>query len=60
MILLPTLEFHRRDFIQRALGSAVLLAAPVPVLVQRALAQPTGGPAVTPASPPAGRRAGRP
>ena len=38
MILLPTLEFRRRDFILNALGSAALLAAPVPVL-----AQETGG-----------------
>src|SRR5471032_2746085 len=38
MILLPTSEFRRRDFILNALGSAALLATPVPVL-----AQTTGG-----------------
>jgi TolB protein len=38
MILLPGLEFRRRDFILNALGSAALLAAPAPVL-----AQDTGG-----------------
>src|SRR6185312_10272845 len=34
MILLPTPEFRRRDFILRAFGSAALLAAPVPVIAQ--------------------------
>jgi len=38
MILLPSLEFRRRDFILNALGSAALLAAPSPLL-----AQSTGG-----------------
>src|SRR4051794_15077628 len=34
MILLPTPEFRRRDFILNALGTAALLAAPAPVLAQ--------------------------
>src|SRR5580704_14155485 len=34
MILLPTSKFRRRDFILNALGSAALLAAPLPVLAQ--------------------------
>ena len=38
MILLPSLEFRRRDFILNALGSAAALAAPMPVF-----AQDTGG-----------------
>jgi len=38
MTLLPSSEFRRRDFILNALGSAALLAAPLPVL-----AQTTGG-----------------
>jgi TolB protein len=38
MILLPSPQFRRRDFIWNVLGSAALLAAPVPVL-----AQATGG-----------------
>ncbi len=41
MILLPSPKFRRRDFILTALGSAALLAAPVPVQ-----AQTTGGSAV--------------
>ncbi len=38
MILLPSAEFRRRDFILKTLGGAALLAAPMPVL-----AQTTGG-----------------
>ena len=38
MLLIPTPQFRRRDFICRALGSAALAAAPVTVL-----AQSTGG-----------------
>jgi TolB protein len=34
MILLPSSQFRRRDFILNALGSAALLAAPLPVLAQ--------------------------
>ena len=36
MILLPTLEFRRRDFILNALGTAALLAAPGLVVAQDA------------------------
>src|ERR1019366_4916 len=36
MILLPSPQFRRRDFILKALGSAALLAAPLPVLAQTA------------------------
>src|ERR1700730_16528509 len=34
MILLPTLETRRRDFILNALGTAALAAGPLPVLAQ--------------------------
>ena len=34
MILLPTLETRRRDFILNAMGTAALAAAPLPVLAQ--------------------------
>jgi TolB protein len=34
MILLPTLEMRRRDFILHALGTAALAAVPLPVLAQ--------------------------
>jgi TolB protein len=49
MILLPTLEFRRRDFIRNALGSAALLAAPATVL-----AQTTGGTAPAGGAPAGG------
>src|SRR5258708_5754632 len=44
MILLPTLEFRRRDLMLGALGSAALLTAPLPVQ-----AQTTGGSTTGPA-----------
>ena len=41
MILLPSRQFRRRDFILKTLGSAALLAAPVPVLAQATAGAPT-------------------
>ncbi len=46
MILLPSRQFRRRDFILKTLGSAALLAAPVPVLAQATAGAPTGKSAV--------------